>query len=112
MLSSVRPGVDGVANALAGYWSQPFDVLLTVHLETGAEVLDLINDQADLIGETVNLIWEETDYEATFLTKYRILAVDNPRIKKVLRFISPDKDMTYPTMVQARFNLQPIYIGP
>ena len=105
---TARPGVDGTATALAGKWSEQFEVQLTTVYELAEDALFQRWLEQTMVGGVWAVMKDEVDYQATFSTLYRAISAQPVRMKKLIHFMSPDKNLVYPTEVVTRWTLLPI----
>jgi hypothetical protein len=105
---SVRPGVNGTAAAFAGVWTGPFDIVLTANWQLYQDALAQESLQLDMIGGVWGIIKDTVNYLTEFSHVYRVLDCETLRIRKIIRFTGPDKDLLYPTEIVTRWKLLPI----
>jgi hypothetical protein len=105
---SVKPGVDGVAHAFVGKWGPPFDRTLTAVLPTYEEAFLQQEQQRAMLGYAWGIIYHGVNYTAEFSHVYRAIDCEVLEIRKIIRFLSLDKNYVYPTQIVTRWKLAPI----
>lgn len=108
LTESVRPGVDGIAHALAGRWLQPFDVALTVYRDTYEDAFYEMEAQRAMVGGAWGVIYNNVNYLLEFQHVYRALSCEVVELRKIVRFVSYDRNLLYPTKLVTRWRLSPI----
>ena len=68
-----RPGVDGTAVLKTGRRSDPFQMRAFVDVANLATVPTATQAYQSLIGTIVNVIWQDTDFQATYGVKFAVL---------------------------------------
>lgn len=68
-----RPGVDGTAILRTGRRSEPFQMRSFVDVASLAVVPTATQAYQSLIGTIVNVIWQDTDFAATYGVKFAVL---------------------------------------
>lgn len=68
-----RPGVNGTAVLRTGKRSEPFTMRSFVDVASLAIVPTAVQSYQSLIGTVVNVIWQDTDYQATYGVRFAVL---------------------------------------
>jgi hypothetical protein len=79
----MRPGVDGCSVRRDGKQGRPFTLVSGVDVDNRAAAEAKQTDYRDLVGTVQDLVWNDTDYNATHGMQYVVLDVHDITITRV-----------------------------